>query len=84
MFLGESLLLGTGGPKPNEFPFGTLLSGVATLLLIVAGVLLVVAGGPSGSGVVAAGKNLGTWAFWLAALAAAGYVFGFVVCLTGN
>jgi hypothetical protein len=84
MFLGESLLLGTGGPKQNEFPYGTLLTAAATLLLIVAGILLLMAGGSSSQGVVATGKKLGTWAFWLAALAAAGYVFGFVVCLTGN
>ena len=75
MFIGESMMLGTGGPHENDTYYGTMLTAAATVVLLVAGALLVSS---------QATRKLATTAFWLAAAAVAGYVFGFVVCLVAH
>jgi hypothetical protein len=86
MLVGESWMLGSGGPHKGEIqiPLGTIITAAATLLTIVAGLMLLTASKQSSQNVVNVGKNLGAVALWLTVLAAAGYLFGFVVCLAGK
>ncbi len=81
VLLGEIVLMGTGGPHTDEsqVPFGTILTGLATLGMIVAGVLLIIASRPGTTG-----RGLATTGFWMVAGAAAAYVFGFVLCVSGH
>jgi hypothetical protein len=83
MFMGESLMLATPpgrGRSELDFHYGTLLTFVASVLLVASGVALLVAA-RSSQGLAAAGRGGARLAFWLAALAFAAYIFGFVVCV---
>lgn len=77
MLLGESLVMGTGGPHPNDIgiPVGTIITGLASVALVVSGVVLMTS---------TQARNLVRTAFWIAAVAAAGYVFGFVACFAAH
>jgi hypothetical protein len=82
MFAGESLMLATPpgrGRSEFDFHYGTLLTVVASVLVVASGIALLVAG-RSSHGLAAAGRGA-RLAIWLAALVVAGYIFGFVVCV---
>jgi hypothetical protein len=72
MFVGESLMIES---HANQMYYGTILTAAATLALIVSGVLVVRS---------RTAKHLATAGLWLIAAAAAGYVFGFTVCLVAH
>jgi hypothetical protein len=77
MLLGEALMMGTGRPhRGPDIPIGTIITGVASLLLLAAGIRLTLSGNTA-----AMAQNVAATAGWLAAAAAACYVLGFAVCL---
>ncbi len=82
-YMVEGLVWGGdhSGAPGRPIPFASLVAAVSTGALILAGVLLTSAANPE-QGPTA--KGVAKTAFWVMALAAAGYVFGFVLCATGN
>lgn len=80
MFLGESLV--TGGQNEQSVHYATLVTGVATAILMTAGIVMFMAGRGSNMTVSATASRFGTAAFCLIALAIGCYLFGFVLCFT--
>jgi hypothetical protein len=82
MFIGESFTLAEQHAQGSRIPIGTILTATASVAIIAAGVVMIRAARVGQAGVTAGGSLVAT-AFWLVAGAAAAYLFGFVLCVSG-
>jgi hypothetical protein len=78
--LGETFSRAEKGQEV-PVPFATILTAIASLLLITGGVFLIRSGSSSAQQIVSAGKTMMTAALVTIGISAAVYIFGFLVCL---